>query len=78
MAGPLCGLKRSVLSPVTPDAAQQSARFSGAAVGGAGGYITNQRAQRQQAQDEAAQLRQQNELLRLQLKNQQLRQQQQQ
>ena len=42
--------------------------LSGAAVGGAGGYITDQQAQRQQAQDDSAALRQQNELLRLQLR----------
>lgn len=52
--------------------------LSGAAVGGAGGYITDQQAQRQQAQDDSAQLRQQNELLRLQLENERLRAQQQQ
>jgi hypothetical protein len=34
--------------------------LSGAAVGGAGGYFSDQRAQRQQAQDDSAQLGQQN------------------
>lgn len=36
----------------------------GAAAGGAGGYIVDQRDQRQAAQNEAAQLRQENEQLR--------------
>jgi hypothetical protein len=49
--------------------------LSGAAVGGAGGYITDQQDQREQAQASSAELRQQNELLRLQLENERLKQQ---
>jgi hypothetical protein len=61
-----------------PGAGAAIGALSGAAVGGAGGYITDQQAKREQAQSDSAQLRQQNELLRLQLENERLKAQQQQ